>query len=113
MEDNIGNRLKNYIRELFQSEPTAYRTSASPYWKFFDGTLGEVDYSLLAVGAFLYKNDEELNQHLDRGYLDAVFAFEFGEVSTLHFLSNERGALIGEHLKQIALEQGTFVVKIH
>jgi len=113
LEDNIGNRLKDYIKDLFQSEPTAYRTSENTKWRFFDGTLGKVGYGLLAVGAFLYKNDEELSQHLDRGNLDAIFAFEFGEVSTLHFYSNERGALIGDHLKQIASEQGTFIVKIH
>jgi len=113
LENNIGNRLKDYIRDLFQSEPTAYRTSASEDWKFFDGTLGVVDYGLLSVGAFLYKSDEELKLHLDRGNLDVIFAFEFGEVSTLHFLSNESGELIGDYLEQIASEQGTLVVKIH
>ncbi|MBQ8712843.1 MAG: hypothetical protein IJ551_08540 [Prevotella sp.] len=113
LENNIGNRLKDYIRDLFHSEPTAHRTSANTEWRFFDGTLGEVAYSLLTIGAFLYKNDEELRRHLDRGNIDAILAFEFGEVSTLHFLSNENGALIGDYLIQIASEQGSFVVKVH
>jgi len=113
LEDSIGDRLKGYIRDLFQSEPTAYKSALESNWKFFDGTLGNVEFSLLAVGAFLYKNDEELSRHLDRGKLDAIFAFEFGDVSTLHFYSNEVGAMLGGYLQQIALEQGTFIVKVH
>lgn len=48
-----------------------------------------------------------------RGNLDAIFAFEFGEVSTLHFISNKKGTVLIDYLKPISSEQGTFVVKIH
>ena len=112
LEDNIGTRLKDYIKSLFDREPTAQK-SAEKEWRFYDGNLEDVRYSMLAVGAFLYRNDEELSQHLSRGKLDAVFAFEFGEISTLHFHATKEGAVISRYLKQIALEQGTFIVKIH
>ena len=112
LENNIGNRLKDYIRDLFESEPTARKADGED-WKYFDGSLGEVKFNMLSVGAFLYKNDEELSNHLSRGKLDAVFAFEFGETSTLHFYSNKAGSVIGDYLTQIASEQGTFIVQIH
>lgn len=48
-----------------------------------------------------------------RGNLDAIFAFEFDEVSTLHFISNKNGEILVDYLKRISSEQGTFVVKIH
>lgn len=112
LENNIGNRLKDYIRDLFKSEPTAHKAECKE-WRYFDGSLGKVKFSMLAVGAFLYKNDEELSRHLTRGKLDAIFAFEFGDVSTLHFYSNKAGSILGKSLKKIASEQGTFIVKIH
>lgn len=112
LENNIGKRLKDYIRDLFLSEPTAMKAEGRD-WRYFGGKLGKVNYSLLSVGAFLYKNDDELSLHLSRGKLDAIFAFEFGNISTLHFHSNKEGSVIGEYLKQIASKQGTFVVKVH
>lgn len=113
LEDNIGTRLKDYIRELFHSNPTAYKQRTDGEWQFFDGTLERMEYGIVAVGAFLYKNDEELSRHLERGNLDAILAFEFGEVSTVHFYSNDNGSVLVSYLKQVASEQGTFVVQIH
>ena len=105
--------LKDYIRELFHSNPTAYKQRTDGEWQFFDGTLERMEYGMVAVGAFLYKNDEELSRHLERGNLDAILAFEFGEVSTVHFYSNDNGSVLVSYLKQVASEQGTFVVQIH
>lgn len=113
LEDNIGNRLKDYINDLFKSEPTAFKPVQNGEWNFFDGSIGNVHYDLISVGAFLFKNEAELNTHLMRGNLDAIFAFEFDEVSTLHFISNKNGEILVDYLKRISSEQGTFVVKIH
>ena len=113
LENNIGNRLKDYINDLFESEPTAYKADSSSNWKFFDGTIGKVKYSMISVGAFLYKDERELtNQHL-RGNLDAIFAFEFGTVTTLHFYATAIGEILLDYLKKIASEQSSFVVKVH
>ena len=113
MENNIGNRLKDYINDLFKSEPTAFKPVQNGEWNFFNGSIGNVHYDLISVGAFLFKNEAELNTHLMRGNLDAIFAFEFDEVSTLHFISNKNGEILVDYLKRISSEQGTFVVKIH
>ena len=113
LEDNIGNRLKDYIRDLFKSEPTAYKANSQSDWRFFNGSIGNVRYQMIAVGAFLYKSEYELSIHLRRGNLDAVFAFEFGTVSKLHFYANENGRILLDYLEKIASEQSGFVVKVH
>ena len=58
LENNIGNRLKDYINILFASKPTAYKPNEKNDWRFFDGTIGEVNYSMISVGAFLYKDEK-------------------------------------------------------
>ena len=113
LEDNIGNRLKDYITDLFDSEPTAYKNENDSSWKSFEGTIGKVNYSMISVGAFLYRNDRELSNQLDRGNLDAVFAFEFGSMTTLHFHANANGKLLLNYLERISSKQGGFVVKVH
>lgn len=113
LENNIGNRLKDYINVLFASKPTAYKASEKSDWKFFDGTIGKVNYSMISVGAFLYKDERELTKQLLRGNLDAIFAFEFGEITTLHFYSSANGDILLEYLRKIASEQTSFVIKVH
>ena len=113
LENNIGNRLKDYINDLFNSEPTAYKSNDKTDWKFFEGTIGEVKYSMISVGAFLFKDERELTNQLLRGNLDAIFAFEFGEITTLHFYASASGEILLDYLKEIALEQASFIIKVH
>ena len=113
LENNIGNRLKDYINDLFDSEPTAYKANGQAGWKFFDGTIGKVKYSMISVGAFLYKDERELTNQLLRGNLDAIFAFEFGAITTLHFYATANGEILLDYLKKIVSEQSGFVVKVH
>jgi len=113
LETNIGNRLKDYIKDLFGSEPTAYKKTPSADWRFFAGSVGKVRYEQLSVGAFLYKNDAELDIHLKRGKLDVVLAFEFGEISTLHIHANRTGKLLVGILQEISSKQGSFVIQVH
>lgn len=114
LEKNIGKRLKDYVKDLFSSEPTAYKVDNQSNWRFFDGTIGKVKYDMISVGAFLFRNDEnELAIQLHRGKLDAVFAFEFGEVSYLHFYANRKGNTLLPYIKKIASEQRNLVIKVH
>lgn len=113
LEVNIGNRLKDYINDLFASEPTAYKIEGLSDWKYFGSQIQKVQYRLISVGAFLYKNERELTTHLMRGNLDAIFAFEFGPITTLHFYASANGVVLLEYLNKIASEQSSFVVKVH
>lgn len=113
LEDNIGNRLKDYIQYLFKSAPTSYRKDTHSEWRFFNGKFDHFDYSIVSIGAFLYKNDEELEAHLKRGNLDAVLAFDFSEISTLHYLGSQSALFLIDYLNKIISEQRNFIVKIH
>lgn len=113
LENNIGHRLKDYINDLFKSEPTAFKTVRNREWRFFKGNIVKKRYKLISVGAFLFKNEAELKTHLVRGNLDAIIAFEFGELSILHYISNKNGVILLNYLKTISSEQGAFVIKIH
>lgn len=113
LENNIGKRLKDYINDLFDNEPTACKEGDKGTWKFFDGTIGKMNYSLISVGAFLYKDERELTNQLLRGNLDAIFAFEFGDVTILHFYASASGEVLLEYLQEIASEQTNFVIKVH
>ena len=113
LEVNIGNRLKDYVNDLFASEPTAYKIEGLSDWKYFGSQIQKVQYRLISVGAFLYKNERELTTHLMRGNLDAIFAFEFGAITTLHFYASASGVVLLEYLNKIASEQRSFVVKVH
>lgn len=113
LENNIGNRLKDYINDLFNSEPTAYKSNDKTDWKFFEGSISEVKYSMISVGAFLYKDERELTNQLLRGNLDAIFAFEFGDITTLHFYASASGEILLDYLKGIALKQASFIIKVH
>lgn len=114
LENNIGDRLKDYIKDLINSEPTAYKSNDKSNWEFFDGTLGGVKYSsMISVGAFLYKDESELKNQLSRGTLDAIFAFEFGEITTLHFYASNSGEILLDCLKEIESKQTSFIIKVH
>ncbi len=113
LEENIGNRLKDYINDLFDSEPTAYKTEGKSDWKFFEGKMPKAKYRQISVGAFLYKNERELATHLTRGNLNAIFAFEFGTITTLHFYSRASGNILLGYLRKIASKQHGLVIQVH
>lgn len=68
---------------------------------------------MVSVGAFLYKNEHELTSQLVRGKLDAIFAFEFGTITTLHVYAEGVGRILIEYLQEIALKQSSFVIEVH
>jgi len=113
LEDNIGFNLKTYINDLFQNLPTAYKT-AKQDWRLFDkDKLNIKQYSIVSIGAFMYANETDLQAQLQRGNLDIVFAFEFGNETVLHILSNSNGDFIKDLLKQICLNMNGVKIHIH
>ncbi len=113
LEDNIGINLKTYINDLFQSLPTAYKSEKKD-WRLFDkDKLVIKQYSIVSIGAFMYANENDLHQQLQRGKLDIIFAFEFGNETVLHILSNTNGDFIKGLLKQICLNMNGVKIHIH
>ena len=113
LEDHIGANLKTYLTDLFNVAPTAFKT-ANTDWRLYQGATPRMrPYTVLSIGAFAYTNDSDMSKHLKRGDLDAVFAFEFAKVTTLHVLCSVNGTSIKSILKQVKLGLDGLVVKIH
>ena len=113
LEDNIGVNLKTYINDLFQNLPTASKTSNQD-WRLFDKEqLNIKPFSIVSIGAFIYTNEVDMQKHLQRGLLDAVFAFEFDIETIIHILSNAYSSLFKDVLKQICVNMSGFKIQIH
>ena len=113
LENHIGVNLKTYLTDLFDVMPTAFKTAKSD-WRLYQGATPKMrPYSVLSIGAFKFTNENDMIKHLKRGDLDAVFAFEFDIVTTLHVLCAVSGDSIKGILKQVKLGLGGLVIKIH
>lgn len=112
LEDNIGINLVAYMKDLFQQIPTSIK-NVNAEWRIYEGEKIFKSISAISVGAFIYKNDEELLTHLRRGKLDAVLAFEFEEESTLHILTNCNGKILIDKIKEGQIAIGGFKIKVH
>lgn len=112
LEDKIGVKLTAYLHDLFSMVPTSVKRE-NAQWRLYNKRLEVVDYEILSVGAFVYKNDKELNTHIERGQLDCVMAFEFKSTSILHILSNEGGRIIEKIVKKALGRIGGIEIKIH
>ena len=67
----------------------------------------------MSIGAFLYKNDEELSTHLDRGSLDAILAFELAEITIVHVLDSTQDSIVIKALSKAESLMTGFKIQIH
>lgn len=113
LENKIGIKLKTYLTDLFKVVPTAFKMTNSE-WRLYQGTLPKMrPFSVLSIGAFAYTNDNDMTKQLKRGQLDAVFAFEFGSITTLHVLCSVNSDSIKDILKQVKLGLDGLIIKVH
>jgi len=112
LENNIGTNLIAYLNDLFSLVPTSIKR-ADAEWRLYNNEANLGYYEIISVGAFIYKNDEELRQQLNRGKLDSVLAFEFKHPSVLHVLSDRNGSILEHFIKKASERIGGFEVKIH
>lgn len=112
LEDNIGTNLRAYLVDLFKQEPTSIKCNDDD-WRLFDDKSNLPEYEVISVGAFMYRSEDELKAHLQRGNLDAIIAFEFKEISLVHLLANQQGFFLVELVKQAQRTLGGFEIEIH
>lgn len=112
LENEIGDKLEAYLQDLFSLVPTSIKTPSKD-WRLYNSTANLGIYSVVSVGAFIYKNDEELSTHMQRGHLDAIMAFDFQTKTILHLLTNQRGKIIERFIKEASKSLRGFEVKIH
>lgn len=113
LEDNIGDSLKNYIKELFKTQPTAFKTRKSNWRLYKNQQFTPRPFKMITVGAFIFNNVEELSTHLQRGKLDAVFAFEFDVNTCVHVLVSKGRTSIVNILKKIITYMTNIKIQIH
>ena len=113
LEDNVGIRLSTYLNDLFLSLPTAKR-SLGGEWRSIGEELPMLKpYRIISIGAFMYKNADELEVHRTRGNLDAVLAFQLGSVSDVHVLDRSHDRIVEQILLQIEKIMTGFKVQVH
>lgn len=112
LEGDIGIKLALYIQNIFTTIPTSIKRINADWRLNYDiADIGR--YNTISVGAFIYKNDVELQIHLDRGKLDCIMAFEFKKPTVLHILYNRRGRIIEDFIKKASERINGLEVKIH
>ena len=112
LEDEIGTNLVAYLNDLFSLVPTSIKR-INTEWRLYNNRADLGDYQVISVGAFIYKNEDELKTQLERGRLDCVLAFEFRKPSILHILSNNNGRILEHFVKKASERISGFEVKIH
>lgn len=112
LEDEIGVNLVAYLNDLFSLVPTSIKR-VNTEWRLYNNRADLGDYQVISVGAFIYKNENELKVQLERGNLDCILAFEFRRPSVLHILSNDNGRVLEHFVKKASKRISGFEVKIH
>ena len=117
LEENIGNRLTEYVKALFKIPPTAYK-EAKADWNLFDGKYSPIPNPVsISGGAFCYKNLDEMKISMEKGILDFVFAYEFKDDGTPtigHVLLSDKSQFLKDILLDISFKfSGGFKIKIY
>lgn len=100
LEQNIGERLCNYVKTLFSILPTAYLKENENHadWSLYEEKESPLHQFLTLSGAaYCYQNDTELQNSFDKGGVDFVLSFDFkphGETSTLHIKTAEKSLFL-------------------
>lgn len=76
VEDDIGPRLKKYVRDLVAAMPSVQRAPATP-WGHYSHTVDRQPPKIATVAAFIATSKEELTEVAKRANVDAVFGFVF------------------------------------
>ena len=112
LEGKIGAKLVVYLNDLFSLVPTSIKR-VNTEWRLYNNRADLGDYQVISVGAFIFKNEEELKVQLERGGLDCILAFEFRKPSVLHILSNNNGRVLEDFVKKASERISGFEVKVH
>lgn len=117
LDENIGNRLIEYVKALFKIAPTAYKQNKED-WKSFTGKKSPLsNFSAYSGGAFVYKSLEEMKNEMQEGKLDFVFAFEFkndGTETIGHLLLSDKSQFLNSIFTNIVSQfNSSFKIEIY
>lgn len=83
LDENIGNRLVEYVKVLFKIPPTAYKLKTAEWCLHEEITSPLSEVTILSGGAFCFMGLTELKNAMDNGNLDFIIAFEFKSIESL------------------------------
>jgi len=75
--NNLGPRLNRYTNDLLSSFPTAIKTKGKEWGLAINDNKLDQKMAFISIGAFVYKNQKELESVLTRGKFDLVLGLEF------------------------------------
>ncbi len=117
LDENIGNRLTEYVKTLLKIPPTAYKPNRQD-WESFRGMKSPLtNFSAYSGGAFVYKNLDEMKSETKDGKLDFALAFEFknnGTETIVHLLLLDKCKFVYSIFTDIASQfNGSLKIKIY
>lgn len=117
LDENIGERLTEYVNVLFKIPPTAYKPNKQD-WQSFLGKKSPLNNAVTySGGSFVYKNLDEMKKEMQEGKLDFVLAFEFKNDGTetigYLLLSDKSKFLNGIFTDIVSQFNGSFKIKIY
>ena len=117
LDENIGNRLTEYVKFLFKIPPTAYKLKTAEWCLHEEISSPLSEVSIFSGGAFCYANSNELKESMNEGNLDFIIAFEFnsgGGQTIGHVLLSDKCKFLRDILINIASQFSVgFKIKIY
>lgn len=117
LDENIGERLTEYVNVLFKIPPTAYKPNKQDWQSFLGKKSPLTNAVTYSGGSFVYKNLDEMKKEMQEGKLDFVLAFEFkndGTETTGHLLLSEKSKFLNGIFTDIVSQfNGSFKIKIY
>ncbi len=117
LDENIGERLTEYVNVLFKIPPTAYKPNKQD-WQSFTGKKSPLNNAVTySGGSFVYKSLDEMKTEMQEGKLDFVLAFEFkndGTETIGHLLLSNKSQFLNRIFTDIVSQfNGSFKIKIY
>lgn len=113
LEDNVGQNLAAYLHELFLNMPTAKKNEKGEWRSMEDDIPVLKPRKMISIGAFMYSDSDEMEEHRTRGGLDAVIAFQLGQESIVHVLDRSLDRSVKSVLLQIEQVMAGFEVQVY
>lgn len=117
LDENIGERLTEYVNVLFKIPPTAYKPNKQDWQSFLGKKSPLTNAGTYSGGSFVYKNLDEMKKEMQEGKLDFVLAFEFkndGTETIGHLLLSDKSKFLNGIFTDIVSQfNGSFKIKIY
>jgi hypothetical protein len=116
LEENVGRRMKKFMRDLLSSAPTICKP-ADGEWTPYEGKPLNLASEIVSAGAFCWEDFEKLERCLKHGELDAALALDFSsdeKAALLHVKANANASFLVPIIRKAAENfGGRLKIQIH